>query len=138
MQAARTPSCCGRRAHSDGLRFFVRITRIDTGEVPLKPDSLCDDKGGVYAVRSKRADAREDERGFTLPGLLTIIAILGLLITIAVLALDRAGQEEGLHYYLIRLADPYGTGGPRPAVSGQVNGRTQTLATQVALRNLMR
>ncbi len=132
----------------------------------------------MYAVRSKRADAREDERGFTLPELLTTIAILVILIAIAViiflallehwrvnavtkqlvgdlrrshagatnrltdwrgvLALDRTEQEEGLHYYLIRLADPYGPGGPRPAVSGQVDGRTQTLATQVALRNLMR
>jgi type II secretory pathway pseudopilin PulG len=35
------------------------------------------------AVRSKRADALNDERGFTLPGLLTMLAILGILIAIA-------------------------------------------------------
>jgi prepilin-type N-terminal cleavage/methylation domain-containing protein len=39
----------------------------------------------VYTVRSKLADAREDERGFTLPELLTTIAILGILIAIAVI-----------------------------------------------------
>jgi hypothetical protein len=83
----------------------------------------------VYAVGSKRADAREDERGFTLPELLTTLAIFW--------ALDRTEQEEGPHRCLIRQANPCGPGGPRPAISGQDNGRTQTLVTQVALGNRM-
>jgi prepilin-type N-terminal cleavage/methylation domain-containing protein len=39
----------------------------------------------VHAVWSKLADAREDERGFTLQELLTTIAIVGILIAIAVI-----------------------------------------------------
>ncbi len=39
----------------------------------------------MYAVRSKLADAREDERGFTLQELLTTIAIVGILVAIAVI-----------------------------------------------------
>jgi prepilin-type N-terminal cleavage/methylation domain-containing protein len=39
----------------------------------------------VYAVWSKLAGVREDERGFTLQELLTTIAILGILIAIAVI-----------------------------------------------------
>jgi prepilin-type N-terminal cleavage/methylation domain-containing protein len=39
----------------------------------------------MYAVWSKLADAREDERGFTLTELLATIAILGILIAIAVI-----------------------------------------------------
>jgi prepilin-type N-terminal cleavage/methylation domain-containing protein len=34
-----------------------------------------------------------------------------------VLALDRAEQEEGSDYYLVKLADPYDPGGPGPAVT---------------------
>jgi prepilin-type N-terminal cleavage/methylation domain-containing protein len=119
----------------------------------------------------------EDERGFTLPELLTPLAIWGIVIAIAeiiflaglehwrvnaatrqlvgdlrhshasatnqlrdwrgVLALDRMEQEEVSRYYLIRPADPNGLWSPRPSVSEQVNGPTQTLATQVALRNGM-
>jgi hypothetical protein len=150
-----TCSSSGRRAHSDGLRVFVRIR-----EVPLKLDGLCDEKRGVYAVRSKRAVAWEYEYGFTLPELLTTLAILegGPAVTKqlvgdlrrshagatnqlrdwrGVLALDRTEQEEGPHYYLIRQVDPYDPGGPRPAVCGQVNGRTRTLTTQVALGDRM-
>ena len=41
----------------------------------------------MYAVWSKPAGAREDERGFTLQELLTTIAILGILIAIAVIVL---------------------------------------------------
>jgi prepilin-type N-terminal cleavage/methylation domain-containing protein len=57
----------------------------NTREVPLKLDGACDDKRGVYAGRSKRADTREDEHGFTLPELLTAIAILGIRMAIAVI-----------------------------------------------------
>lgn len=39
----------------------------------------------MYTVRSKLADAGEDERGFTLQELLTTIAIVAILITIAVI-----------------------------------------------------
>jgi type II secretory pathway pseudopilin PulG len=39
----------------------------------------------VYTVRSKLADAGEDERGFTLQELLTTIAFVAILITIAVI-----------------------------------------------------
>jgi prepilin-type N-terminal cleavage/methylation domain-containing protein len=39
----------------------------------------------VYAVWSRLTDAREGERGFTLPELLTTIAILAILIAIAVI-----------------------------------------------------
>jgi hypothetical protein len=156
------------------LRFFVRITHDDIRDVPLKLDGLCDEKRGVYAVRSKRSDALEDERGFTLPGFLTRLAILCILIAITViifladlehwrvnaatkqpggdlwhsqptdqlrdcrgvLTLDRT-EHERPRYCLIKQADPYGRGDPRPAVSGQVSGCTQTLATQVTLRNRM-
>jgi hypothetical protein len=52
------------------------------------------------------------------------------------LTLDRT-EHETPRYYLIKQANPYGRGDPRPAVSGGVNGCTQTLATQVALRNRM-
>jgi prepilin-type N-terminal cleavage/methylation domain-containing protein len=41
----------------------------------------------MYAVWSKPAGARDDERGFTLQELLVTIAILGILITIAVIVL---------------------------------------------------
>jgi hypothetical protein len=174
LQASAPRSCSSRRAHSDGLRFFVRITLDDIRDVPLKLDGLCDEKRGVYTVRSKRSDAQEDERGFTLPGFLTRLAILGILIAITViifladlehwrvnaatkqpvgdhwhshltdqlndwrgtLTLDRT-EHETPRYYLIKQANPYGRGDPRPAVSGGVNGCTQTLATQVALRNRM-
>jgi hypothetical protein len=164
--AGCSSSCSGRQAHSDGLRFFVRITHDDIRDVPLKLDGLCDEKRGVYAVRSNRSDALEDERGLTLPGLLTRLTILGIPIAIAVIiflaalehgrvnaatkqpATDQLGdwrgvltldgtEQEGLRYYLVKQADPYGRGDPRPAVSGQVNGCTQTLAPQVALRNRM-
>src|ERR687886_245366 len=62
----------------------------------------------------------ENDRGFTLPELLTTIAILGILIAIAVvifLALDRGEQQEGPDYYLIRLDEPYNPGDPRPTVN---------------------
>src|SRR5919199_3769019 len=36
-----------------------------------------------------------------------------------VLALDRAEQEEGPDYYLVRLAEPYDPGDPKPAVTGR-------------------
>ena len=39
----------------------------------------------MYAVWSKLTDTREDERGFTLPELMTTIAILGILIAIALI-----------------------------------------------------
>jgi hypothetical protein len=35
------------------------------------------------------------------------------------LALDRAEQEEGPDCYLVRLAEPYDAGDPRPAVTGR-------------------
>ena len=111
----------------------------------------------MYTVRSKLADAGEDERGFTLQELLTTIAFVAILITIAVivflallerwrvdaatgqlvgdlrrahggatneltdwrvvLVLDRAEQEEGPDYYLVRLAEPYDSGDPGPVVT---------------------
>jgi prepilin-type N-terminal cleavage/methylation domain-containing protein len=117
----------------------------------------------VYAIQSMLADARKDERGFTLPEVLTSIAILGILIAIAViiflallerwrvdaatkqlvgdlrlahgsatneltdwrivLALDRTEQEEGPDYYLLRLAEPYDPGDPRPTADKRL-GRT--------------
>ena len=52
------------------------------------------------------------------------------------LTLDRTELERP-RYNLIKQADPYDRGDPRPAVSGRVNGCTETLATQVALRNRM-
>jgi prepilin-type N-terminal cleavage/methylation domain-containing protein len=39
----------------------------------------------MYAIHSKLADAREDERGFTLTELIATIVILGILIAIAVI-----------------------------------------------------
>ena len=39
----------------------------------------------MYAIHSKLADPREDERGFTLPELVATIVILGILIAIAVI-----------------------------------------------------
>jgi prepilin-type N-terminal cleavage/methylation domain-containing protein len=49
----------------------------------LKPDDLWDDQRIVYTIWRKLTDTRKDERGFTLTELLTTIAVLGILITIA-------------------------------------------------------
>lgn len=111
-----------------GLRFFVRITRNDTGEVPLNPDGLCDDQRTVYVIWSKRADAREDERGLTPAGIADHHRHFGNPDSHScdqkVLTNTRAAG---------RRVRPR-----RPAFSGQVNDHSQTLATQVALRNRMR
>jgi hypothetical protein len=69
-----TSSCCGSRAHNDGLRFFVRITRDGTKELPLNLNDLCDDQQTVYTIRSKLADAQE-ESGFILPELMVTMVI---------------------------------------------------------------
>ena len=81
------------------MRSFVRMTWDDITNVPLKLDGLCDEKRGVYAVRSERSD---------IPIATPVV---------------------------IFLADPYDRTASRPAVCGEVNVCTKTLATQVALRS---
>ena len=128
----------------------------------------------MYTVRSKLADAREGERGFTLQELLTTTVIVEILIAIAVivflallerwrvdaatkqlvgdlrrshgsatneltdwrvvLALDRAEQEEGPDYYLLRLAEPYDPGNPGPTVNRR---RPRTFPGNVKVTNVI-
>ncbi len=128
----------------------------------------------MYAVWSKLAGAREDERGFTLTELLATIAILVILIAIAVIiflallerwrvdaatrqlvgdlrrahgsatnqltdwrvvpVLDRAEQEEGPDYYLIRLAEPYDPDDPGPVVTRRL---PRTLPGNVKVTNVI-
>ncbi len=95
-------------------------------EVPLKRDGLCDDNRGVYALRSKRADGREDERESTLPEPLTTIAILRSLIAIAVIR-------------CLVLLEPWRANVVTKQLVGDLRrSRASATATQVTLRNRMR
>ncbi len=51
-----------------------------------------------------------------------------------VLALDRAQQEEGPDYYLVRLAEPYDPGDPGPAVEGR---SPRTFPANVKVTNII-
>ena len=51
-----------------------------------------------------------------------------------VLALDRTEQEEGPDYYLIRLAEPYGPGDPRPTADKRL---ARTFPANVTVTNVI-
>jgi prepilin-type N-terminal cleavage/methylation domain-containing protein len=51
-----------------------------------------------------------------------------------VLALDRAQQEEGPDYYLVRLAQPYDPGDPHPTVEGR---SARTFPANVKVTNVI-
>ncbi len=51
-----------------------------------------------------------------------------------VLALDRAEEEEGPDYYLVRLTEPYGPGDPRPSADRRV---TRTFPGDVRTTNVV-
>lgn len=114
-----------------------------------------------------------DQGGFTLPEVLTVIAILAILIAIAVIILlgvlerrrvdaaanqlaadlrlantnatnqladwrvvlvpNRAGEDEGPDYYLVKLAKPYKEGDPGPAMSPDTEPIPRTLPANVKI-----